>query len=111
MVSTPTRIYTGVDNVHDAPVVRQLLEGAWRLDGLRPRVIRPDAGYWGLKLIVWIHTALGVVAVIPHLELVSHSRMIRPVPLSPSCPIEEEDSSRRTCILYPCSSSRSDFAP
>ena len=40
---------------------------AWpvRLYGLRPRVIRLDAGYWGLKLIAWIHTALGAVAVIP----------------------------------------------
>ncbi|HEX9036373.1 MAG TPA: hypothetical protein VF808_05220 [Ktedonobacterales bacterium] len=26
---------------------------------------RPDAGYWGLKLIAWIHTVLGAQAVIP----------------------------------------------
>ena len=24
-----------------------------------------DAGYWGLRLVAWIHTALGAVAVIP----------------------------------------------
>jgi transposase len=28
-------------------------------------VIRLDAGYWGLKLIAWIHRTLGAVAVIP----------------------------------------------
>jgi hypothetical protein len=33
--------------------------------GLHPRVIRLDAGYWGLKLIAWIHTVLGARAVIP----------------------------------------------
>ena len=33
--------------------------------GIRPRVIRLDAGYWGLKLIAWIHTVLGAAAVIP----------------------------------------------
>jgi transposase len=52
-------------NVHDAPFARPLLELAVRLLCLRPRVIRLDAGYWGLKLITWIHTALGAVAVIP----------------------------------------------
>jgi hypothetical protein len=31
----------------------------------RPRVIRLDAGYWGLTLIAWIHITLGAVAVIP----------------------------------------------
>ncbi len=36
-----------------------------RLYGLRPRVIRLDASYWGLRLIAWIHVALGAVAVIP----------------------------------------------
>ena len=38
-------------NVHDAPVARPLLELAVRLFALRPRVVRLDAGYWGLKLI------------------------------------------------------------
>jgi hypothetical protein len=28
-------------------------------------VVRLDAGYWGLKLIAWIRTALGAAAVIP----------------------------------------------
>ena len=36
-----------------------------RLFALRPRVVRLDAGYWGLKLIAWIHTVLGAQAVIP----------------------------------------------
>jgi transposase len=52
-------------NVHDAPFARPLLELAVRLFALRPRVIRLDAGYWGLKLIAWIHTVLGAHAVIP----------------------------------------------
>jgi len=52
-------------NVHDAPFARPLLELAVRLLGVRPRVIRMDAGYWGLKLIAWIHTTLGAQAVIP----------------------------------------------
>jgi transposase len=52
-------------NVHDAPFARPLLELAVRLLGIAPRVIRLDAGYWGLKLIAWIHTALGAAAVIP----------------------------------------------
>jgi hypothetical protein len=32
---------------------------------IRPRVIRLDAGYWGLRLIRWIHSVLGAVAVLP----------------------------------------------
>ncbi len=51
--------------VHDAPFARPLLECARSLLALRPRVIRLDAGYWGLKLIAWIHSTLGAVAVIP----------------------------------------------
>jgi transposase len=35
------------------------------LMGIRPRVIRLDAAYWGLQLIAWIHCALGAQAVIP----------------------------------------------
>jgi transposase len=42
-----------------------LLELAVRLFAIRPRVVRLDAGYWGLKLIAWIHTVLGAQAVIP----------------------------------------------
>ena len=52
-------------NGHDAPFAYPLLTWAIRLYGLRPRVIRLDAGYWGLRLIAWIHTTLGAVAVIP----------------------------------------------
>ena len=52
-------------NVHDAPFARPLLELVVRLFALRPRVVRLDAGYWGLKLIAWIHAVLGAAAVIP----------------------------------------------
>jgi len=52
-------------NAHDAPFARPLLAWAVRLYGLRPQVIRLDAAYWGLRLIHWIHTTLGAVAVIP----------------------------------------------
>jgi len=51
--------------VHDTPFARPLLELALHLLAVRPRVIRLDAGYWGLKLIAWIHGALGACAVIP----------------------------------------------
>jgi hypothetical protein len=52
-------------NVHDAPFARPLLKLAVRLLPLRPCVIRLDAAYWGLKLIAWIHTALGAQAIMP----------------------------------------------
>jgi len=52
-------------NCHDAPFARPLLEWAMRLCGLHPRIVRLDAGYWGLRLIAWIHTVVGAVAVIP----------------------------------------------
>src|SRR5260221_7495418 len=52
-------------NAHDAPFARPLLEGAVGLYGMRPRVVRLDAGYWGLRLIAWIHATLGAVAVLP----------------------------------------------
>src|SRR5260221_7191777 len=51
--------------VHNAPFARPLFELVLRLLAIRPRVIRLDAAYWGLKLIAWIHTTLGAVAVIP----------------------------------------------
>jgi hypothetical protein len=51
--------------VHDAPFARPLLELAVRLFTLRPQVVRLDAGYCGLKLIAWIHSSLGALAVIP----------------------------------------------
>src|SRR5260221_13627453 len=31
---------------------------------IHPRVVRLDAAYWGLRLIAWIHSVLGAVAVI-----------------------------------------------
>jgi transposase len=52
-------------NVHDAPFARPLLQWAVDLYHIRPRVIRLDAGYWGLQLIRWIHGVLGAVAVVP----------------------------------------------
>jgi transposase len=52
-------------NVHDAPFARPLLAWAVHLYHIRPRVIRLDAAYWGLRLITWIHGVLGAVAVIP----------------------------------------------
>jgi hypothetical protein len=52
-------------NAHDAPFARPLLEWAVRLFAVRPRIIRLDAGYWGLRLVAWIHCVLGAVAVIP----------------------------------------------
>ncbi len=52
-------------NAHDARFAQPLLAWAVRLYGLRPRVIRLDAAYWGLRLIDWIHATLGAVAVIP----------------------------------------------
>src|SRR5438309_8250179 len=51
-------------NVHDAPFARPLLEWAVRLYQIRPRVIRLDAAYWGLRLIAWIPATLHAVAVI-----------------------------------------------
>jgi hypothetical protein len=38
---------------------------AVRLYGVRPGIVRLDAAYWGLRLIAWIHTVLGAVAVVP----------------------------------------------
>lgn len=52
-------------NVHDAPFAQPLLAWAVQLYQIRPRFIRLDAAYWGLKLIAWIHATLGAVAVIP----------------------------------------------
>ncbi len=52
-------------NVHDAPFAQPLLAWAVQFYQIRPRFIRLDAAYWGLKLITWIHVSLGAVAVIP----------------------------------------------
>ena len=52
-------------NVHDAPFAPLLLAWAVRLYQIRPRVIRLDAAYWGLRLIAWIHRVVGAIAVIP----------------------------------------------
>jgi transposase len=51
-------------NVHDAPFAKPLLTWAVHLYRIRPRLIRLDAAYWGLRLIAWIHGTLGAVAVI-----------------------------------------------
>ena len=42
-------------NRHDAPFGQPLLAWAVHLYQIRPRVIRLDAAYWGLRLIGWIH--------------------------------------------------------
>src|SRR5438128_7072267 len=52
-------------NVHDAPFAQRLLAGAVRFYQIRPRIVRLDAAYWGLRLIAWIHAVLGAVAAIP----------------------------------------------
>ena len=53
-------------NSHDAPFAQQLLAWAKQLYQIRPRVVRLDAAYWGLRLIAWIHQVLGAVAVIAY---------------------------------------------
>ena len=52
-------------NVHDAPFAQPLLAWALHLYQIRPRVIRLDAAYWGLRLIAWNHSVLRANAVIP----------------------------------------------
>src|SRR5258708_10340535 len=52
-------------NVHDAPFAQPLLASAVRLYQIRPRLIRLDAAYWGLRLIAWIHAVFGPPPVIP----------------------------------------------
>jgi transposase len=61
----PVHFLVSPANVHNAPFARPLLDIAVHLYHLRPRIIRLDAAYWGLRLIVWIHSSLGAVAVIP----------------------------------------------
>src|SRR5882762_5777328 len=51
-------------NPHDGPFAQRLLAWAIRLYQIRPRVVRLDAAYWGLRLIAWIHAVLGAVAVV-----------------------------------------------
>jgi hypothetical protein len=72
-------------NCHDAPFARPLLAWAVRLYGLRPRVVRLDAAYWGLRLITWIHTSLRAVAVIPW----NPKRQKNRSQLPPSCTVDE----------------------
>src|SRR6184192_2483491 len=52
-------------NSHDAPFAQRLLAGAVHFYHIRPRIVRLDAAYWGLRLIAWIHAVLGAIAVIP----------------------------------------------
>jgi transposase len=61
----PVHFLVSPAHCHDAPFARRLWELAARLSGIRPRIIRLDAAYWGLQLIHWIHATLGAVAVIP----------------------------------------------
>ncbi|HVA90651.1 MAG TPA: transposase, partial [Chloroflexota bacterium] len=52
-------------NRHDAPFAQPLLAVAVQLYGLRIRMVRLDAAYWGPTLVAWIHTTLHAAAVIP----------------------------------------------
>jgi transposase len=61
----PLLLFLAPANGHDAPFAQPLLASAVRHFGVRPRVVRLDGGYWGLRLIAWIHTALGAVVVVP----------------------------------------------
>lgn len=61
----PLLFHLSPANAHDAPFARPLLALALRLYGFHPYVVRLDAGYWGLRLIAWIHTVLGAVVVMP----------------------------------------------
>lgn len=61
----PLLFWLSPANCHDAPFAQPLLAWAVYLYGLRPRIVRLDAGYWGLRLIAWIHTTLQAVAVVP----------------------------------------------
>jgi transposase len=63
--SLPLLFLLSPANRHDAPFAQPLLEWALRLYRPHPRVIRLDAGYWGLRLIAWIHATVGAVAVVP----------------------------------------------
>jgi hypothetical protein len=51
----PVQFLVSPANLHDAPFARPLLVLAVQLYRIRPRIIRLDAGYWGLELIHWIH--------------------------------------------------------
>lgn len=53
-------------NAHDAPFAQRLLAWALQLYHIRPRVVRLDAAYWGLRLIAWIHQVLGAVAIVAY---------------------------------------------
>src|SRR5437868_7499838 len=52
-------------NSHDAPFAQRLLAGAVHFYPIHPRIVRLDAASWGFRLIAWIHSVLGAVAVIP----------------------------------------------
>ncbi len=56
---------TRTANVHDAPFAQLLLTWAVHLYQIHPSAVRLDAAYWGLRLITWIQSVLGAVAVIP----------------------------------------------
>lgn len=63
-------------NRHDALFAQPLLAWAVRLYRIRPRVIRLDAAYWGLRLIAWIHAVLGALAVIRLLSQASEESLL-----------------------------------
>jgi transposase len=61
----PVHFLVSPSNMHDAPFAHPLLALAVYLHRIRPRIIRLDAGYWGLQLIHWIHATLRAIAVVP----------------------------------------------
>jgi hypothetical protein len=52
-------------NSHDAPFAQRLVVGAVHFYQIRPRIVRLDAAYWGLRLSAWIHCVLCAIAVLP----------------------------------------------
>lgn len=56
-------------NVHDAPFARPLLAWAVLLYQMRPRILRLDAGYWGLRLAMFPVAYLVEVFALPQIIL------------------------------------------
>ena len=51
-------------NSYDAPLAKRLLAGAVHSYQIHSRIVRLYAAYWILRLISWIHSVLGAIAVI-----------------------------------------------
>src|SRR5262249_18524179 len=88
----PLLFFLAPANGHAAPFAQPLLALTVRLYGVRPRVVRLDAGYWGLPLIAWLHRALGAVAVVPWNPKRAKNRSCLPPPWT------AQELSKRTSI-------------